>query len=116
MRGHGTTLLITDFGEFEFTNAMSWRVFRKQLLVGEQGAVLESLSRDVDSGIIRLAVVPTAAYSRAKQISRTQTPILGARALDVLHVACAVVLKADAFYTFDRKQSQLASAVGLRLR
>lgn len=109
-------LLTTDFGEFEFINAVSWRVFRKQVLIGEQHAVLDSFEKDVEAGIIRITPIPAAAFARAKQIARTQTPVLGNRALDVLHLASALVLKADTFYTFDSKQTKLASALGLRVR
>jgi hypothetical protein len=106
-------LLTTDFGEFEFTNAVSWGVFGKQLLIGEQRAVLESLSKDVDTGVVRVIPIPAAAFLRAKQIAQTKTPVLGNRALDVLHVASALVLKADIFCTFDGKQTTLASSFGL---
>jgi len=105
----------TDFGEFEFTNAVSWRVFRKQFLVGEQHTVLEWFSKDVEAGIIRITPIPAAAFARAKQIARTQTPVHGNRALDVLHVASALILKADTFYTFDSNQKRLAAALGLRV-
>jgi predicted nucleic acid-binding protein len=108
-------LLTTDFGEFEFTNAVSWRVFRKQFLIGQQRAILESLSMDVEAGIIRIAPIPTAAFGRAKHIAEKETPFSGNRALDVLHVASAVVLNAVSFYTFDRKQAKLAAALGLRV-
>jgi predicted nucleic acid-binding protein len=35
------------------------------------------------------------------------------RSLDVLHVASALVLHAETFYTFDEKQRKLAKAEGL---
>jgi len=35
--------------------------------------------------------------------------------LDVLHVALAMDLEPDAFFTFDRRQWKLAKAVGLRV-
>lgn len=108
-------VLTTDFGEFEFTNALSWRVFRKLLLIGEHQVVLDSFSKDVEAGIIRSIPIPAAAFARAKQIARTQTPVIGNRALDVLHVASALVLKADTLFTFDDKQAKLASALGLRV-
>lgn len=111
-----TPLLTSDFGEFEFTNAVCWRVFREQFLIGEQRAVLDAFTKDVEAGVIRITPIPSAAFLRAKKIAQTQTPVLGNRALDVLHVASALVLKADTFYTFDSKQTTLASALGLRLR
>jgi predicted nucleic acid-binding protein len=35
------------------------------------------------------------------------------RTLDSLHVACALELKAERFWTFDDRQVRLAEAVGL---
>jgi predicted nucleic acid-binding protein len=35
------------------------------------------------------------------------------RTLDSLHVACALELKAERFWTFDERQARLAEAVGL---
>lgn len=105
----------TDFGEFEFTNAVAWRVFRKQVLVGQQSAVFDAFEKDIEEGMIRITPIPAAAFARAKQIARTQTPVIGNRALDVLHVASALVLRADTLFTFDSKQAKLASALGLRV-
>jgi len=34
--------------------------------------------------------------------------------LDSLHVACALELKADRFWTFDERQAKLAKAEGLK--
>jgi predicted nucleic acid-binding protein len=50
---------------------------------------------------------------KASLISARQTPRVGTRALDVLHVASAVVLGAEDFYTFDQSQAELARAEGL---
>ena len=108
-------LYTTDFGEFEFTNAVAWRVFRKQVLVGEQRAVFDAFAKDIEEGMIRITPIPASAFARAKQIARTQTPLIGNRALDVLHVASALVLRADTLFTFDSKQAKLASALGLRV-
>ena len=38
---------------------------------------------------------------------------LGARTLDSLHVACALELRAERFWTFDERQKRLARAEGL---
>jgi predicted nucleic acid-binding protein len=52
---------------------------------------------------------------RAADIAREHTPRLGCRSLDVLHVATALQLGFRQFLTFDRRQQQLARAVGLKL-
>jgi predicted nucleic acid-binding protein len=36
------------------------------------------------------------------------------RTLDSLHVACALQLKAEQFWTFDERQAKLAKAEGLK--
>jgi predicted nucleic acid-binding protein len=57
--------------------------------------------------------MPAATYDVARQLSRRHTATLGTRTLDTLHVAAAIVLHADSFYTFDRAQARLARASGL---
>ena len=56
---------------------------------------------------------PVDVYSRAESLSRRYTSIFGARSLDILHVAAAVVLDASAFVTHDDRQARLAKAAGL---
>jgi len=46
-------------------------------------------------------------------LARRHGPMLGIRTLDSLHVACALELKAQKFWTFDDRQARLAEAVGL---
>jgi predicted nucleic acid-binding protein len=58
--------------------------------------------------------VPILAYEVAARISRRRTFQLGVRTLDILHVASALVLKAEAFYTFDGRKRRLAKAEGLQ--
>jgi hypothetical protein len=52
---------------------------------------------------------------RFRSLSR-RTQELGARTLDVLHVACACELAADCFLSFDQRQLVLAERAGLRVR
>lgn len=42
-------------------------------------------------------------------------PTLGCRTLDILHVACATVLNADVFVTYDKRQRALALVAGLNV-
>jgi predicted nucleic acid-binding protein len=39
---------------------------------------------------------------------------LGVRSLDTLHVASALELRAEGFWTFDERQKRLARAVGVK--
>jgi len=106
-------LLAIDFAEFELTNALNGRIFRKELRASEEQAVLLSFSRDVQAGVIRIVPISAATFAHARRIARTQTRLLGTRALDVLHVASALTLRAGSFCTFDKNQARLAAALGL---
>jgi predicted nucleic acid-binding protein len=108
-------LLATDFVEFEFVNAINGRIFRKELRASEEQAVLLSFSRDIHAGAIRIAPLSAATFVHARRLARVHTPLLGTSALDVLHVASALSLRADSFCTFDKNQAKLAAAVGLRV-
>lgn len=108
-------LLATDFAEFEFINALNGRIFRKEMRPSEEQAVLLSFSRDAHAGVIRIVPLSAASFGHARRIARTHTRLFGTRALDVLHVASAVALRAGFFCTFDKNQARLASALNLRV-
>jgi predicted nucleic acid-binding protein len=115
-RSRKGTLPITQHGQIEIVNGICLAGFRS--LLGAEGLedALASFAEDLQDG--RYAVVDVlwrAMLRRAEQLSRDQTPTLGCRTLDVLHVASALELGMRAFVTFDRRQAQLASAVGLRV-
>ena len=107
------SILLTPFGELQLTNAILLRLFRRELLPSKVKAARALVGRDIEDGVLLLKPLAAAVYERAKQIARRRTPRLGARTLDVLHVASALVLQADTFYTFDRSQGKLAMAEGL---
>ena len=58
---------------------------------------------------------PAAVYEKAKQLARKHTSRLGSRTLDIVHVASALALGAEPFYTFDANQGRLARLEGLGL-
>ena len=106
-------LLITAFGELELTNAVALRLFRKELSASQVKAAHALIRKDLEDGILMVSGLPASVFERAKQMARRQTARLGTRTLDVLHVASALVLQADSFYTFDTRQAKLAGAEGL---
>jgi predicted nucleic acid-binding protein len=48
-------------------------------------------------------------------LGRRHSSRLGQRTLDTLHVAIALELNAERFWTFDERQAKLARAVGLKV-
>ena len=115
MKSAALPLLLSDIGKIEILNAVGLRLFRKELRPAEAKEAYRLFRQDAEAGVVQILPLPAAAYERAEQIARTDTPVLGTRTLDVLHIAVALVLGAGAFYTFDKKQAALASASGLRL-
>jgi hypothetical protein len=74
-----------------------------------------ALDEDISAGLIVLSPFPIAAWQEARRISAAHTPSIGARSLDILQVAAALMLGARLFLTFDRVQRKLAAAVGLHV-
>lgn len=104
----------TTFGEFEFVNALALRVFRGHDTHQQSRASLSLFERDLRTGVFQVMPLTDDIFSRATKLSRETTPQMGTRASDVLHVAAALALGADGFYTFDRQQGKLADAVKLK--
>jgi predicted nucleic acid-binding protein len=115
MRRAVLPLFLNDLGKIEILNAIGLRLFRKELRPTEAMKVHGLFREDIEQGVVQIVPLPAAAYQQAEQIARTHTPLLGTRTLDVLHVAGALVLKADVFYTLDKNQARLATALGLRV-
>ena len=58
--------------------------------------------------------LPEKAFEHCAQLARRRAAKLGVRTLDTLHVAAALQLKAERFWTFDERQKKLARAEGLK--
>jgi predicted nucleic acid-binding protein len=109
------TFILTPLVEAEFVNALELQVFRKEWTRGQAQSVHSHFLHHQAAGIIRSEPFPLQAWERAVILSRRHGARLGARTLDVVHVAAALVLKPDVFLTFDSRQSKLAKAEGLRV-
>jgi predicted nucleic acid-binding protein len=108
-------LAVTHPGRIEIINAICRAVFAGHLTESAAGEALADFALDFAEGRLRQAeILWRAALNRAAELSRKHTPKLGTRSLDVLHVACALELKARYFLTFDERQQKLALAVGLK--
>jgi predicted nucleic acid-binding protein len=110
-------IFITPFGEVEFVNSVEQRVYRNEISPGLAENSLHTFQSDLDAASFLTArPVPGSAYDRAILLSRQHTRMLGARGMDVIHVAIALELKATVFFTFDKDQAKLAKRAGLTVR
>jgi predicted nucleic acid-binding protein len=108
-------LTLTQLCEVEFVNALSLRLFRKDISESQAQASLADLEKNLLKGIYQLLPFPNTAFDRAKALAQTLTPVIGVRAVDLLHVAAALELGASSLFTFDQKQQRTAQAAGLKV-
>jgi predicted nucleic acid-binding protein len=108
--------LLTPFGELELMNALELRVFRRELKASQREAARSAFREDLEAGIYSIRPLTTATFQMAHRIARSHAPKIGARTLDILHVASALVFEVSRFYTFDKRQADLASNAGLKIR
>jgi predicted nucleic acid-binding protein len=109
-------LTLTHHGRVEIANGICLAAFRRAITVVAMKDALASFDEDVAAGRYASAeLLWRATLKRAGQISRSQTPSLGCRSLDVIHVASALELGLRWFATFDVRQQRLARATGLKV-
>ncbi len=109
-------VIVSFLGSLEAVNAMHLRLYRKERTLRQTTDSIQAFEADLAAGVLRLFPVPPAAWDTARHLSKTHSAKLGTRSLDILQVAIAIALRADAFLTFDRNQAALAQAEGLNTR
>jgi predicted nucleic acid-binding protein len=109
-------LWITPLHVAEWAHAMAQQVFRRKMTTAEADRVHRDLEYDRIAGLWETVSVPETALDVCAGLARRYGPKLGVRTLDSLHVACALELNAEGFWTFDDRQRKLATAVGLKAR
>jgi predicted nucleic acid-binding protein len=109
-------LVLTPLLETEIANAFQLRIFRRESDENQIRTSFELFAKDLRAGVFEPKPFTTEIFRLALQMSGRSTPTFGTRTLDLLHVASAVVLQSEKFYTFDRKQAELARSEGLVVR
>jgi predicted nucleic acid-binding protein len=104
---------VTPFNRAELASAIYQQVFLKRLSQAEAQLAWDDFERDCHQGVWINVGFPLRAWETSIVLARRHGANLGVRALDSLHVACALELKAQRFWTFDDRQAKLAEAVGL---
>ena len=104
---------LTPLNKAEVANAIFLHVFYKALKPEAATRAWGEFQRDIRAGVWIPVALPERAWETSIDLAHRHGPTLGVRTLDSLHVACALELRAEKFWTFDERQARLAEAVGL---
>jgi predicted nucleic acid-binding protein len=107
---------ITPFNRAEFAHALYRQVFRASMTTREAGLAWSDFEQDCARGVWTTVNLPERVWETGIGIASRFVPTLGVRTLDSLHVACALELMVERFWTFDDRQAKLAEAVGLNTK
>jgi predicted nucleic acid-binding protein len=110
-------LFFTEWQELELLNTLRLGLFRARqagiLAPYSVGNCRKRINEDLRNGILSRAKLNWQACARrASAISEEFAEESGVVMLDIWHIACAIELKAAAFWTFDSDQEHLARASG----
>jgi predicted nucleic acid-binding protein len=99
----------------ECSHAIAKQVFLRKISQTAADAIFEILRRDLADSLYLETAMPENAFNLCAQLGRRYGPKFGMRTLDTLHIACAIELNAERFWTFDERQAKLARAEGLKI-
>ena len=106
-------LLLT---ELELKNAIWRAIGEKRISQRLALTCLSDVGQDLTDGFLQKCGLDAVAhYRKALELSEQYASTYLTRALDVLHVAGAIVLNCREFASFDLRQRNLASATGLKV-
>lgn len=113
---------VTWLHHVETCNAIQLYVFLTRAGAGPRitsefaGAAWRQFCEDVAAGQLKSSELPSTDLIRGTEyLSLKYTARHGYRVYDLLHVASALLLGCDSFWSFDEKASRLARLEGLRL-
>lgn len=106
-------LPVWELQEMELTNALRLKVFWGEVSQKDADRQMELFEQRKGKGHYYFPDLDRAALFTTFQRLSAHTPELGCRTLDIMHVACAVLLAPDLFVSFDARQKQLAARAGL---
>jgi len=105
----------TPLHHAEWAHAIAQHVFQGKISAAGAQELNRHLEKDRTAGLWVEVDMPDDVFEVCADLARRYGPRLGVRTLDSLHVACALQLKAEQFWTFDQRQARLAKSVGLKI-
>jgi predicted nucleic acid-binding protein len=108
-------LFLTAVQEAEVRNALRLRVPQRRSTSQDVAQALALFEHDIAEGIHAWCDPDwPGVFKLVEQISRKYTERDAHRFPDLLHIACALNVKAKIFLSFDQRQSKLAKNLGMK--
>ena len=111
----GEPLKIGSLLYFEFCQSVRFSITRKGLPQKTGLGAISDFDKEIENG--KIVLIPcnwNVVHQTANLLSTKYTLQKGYKTLDILHVATALTLGVQEFFTFDKVQSDLAQAEGLK--
>ena len=105
---------LTPVHRAEWTHAIAQHVLQAKISAREAQRVYRDFQHDRARGVWAEVNLPDMAFETCAELARKHGARLGVRTLDSLHVASALELRGERFWTFDERQAKLAEAEGFR--
>ncbi|HET7623902.1 MAG TPA: type II toxin-antitoxin system VapC family toxin [Verrucomicrobiae bacterium] len=107
----------TPLIELELRNSFNRAVQRRRITIEEREALWRDVESDIAAGfLVPTPIAPGELHELARQLSDRHTPVLGTRSLDLLHVAAALILETEIFFSFDEHQRKVAARERLKVK
>lgn len=107
-------LWLTPLHRAELAHAVARRLLQREISTIEVQTLYEKLGRHCDARVWVEVAMPEMAFERCIELAEQHGTRIGMATLDTLHVASALELGAQEFWTFDERQAKLARAAGLK--
>jgi hypothetical protein len=107
---------ITHFHEIELRNALRLKRNRLEITDAQLKGALRVFDHDIAAGFLEKPDYDLrGVFHKAEELSTKYAVTTGARSLDILHVAAALVIGARIFVSFDKRQRAMANKAGLKI-
>lgn len=108
-------LPIWEIQEAEFINALHLKVFWGDISLSQAKEQITFFKERRARGLYVFPEISRSALMESFRKLCEETPRLGCRTMDILHVACALEIEASGFISFDKRQCDLAHHAGLKV-
>jgi hypothetical protein len=108
-------LPIWEIQKAELVNALRLKVFWNEITLDQAETQIALFESRMKRGLYVFPEIDRASLMKSFLRLSGETPRLGCRTMDILHVACALEIGASEFLSYDQRQKSLAAHAGLKV-